>query len=179
MCRFKSALVLPSGEVFHDPATDAHEDLIRLAGIKRDTGREFVRVEFSSDKDLSDLDSYTLLVDETIVPDWYSSLDQEAIKGRLRDIVARCIVRDLRDILSGPCWIFGPGAGCKKLVSGRVLWAQAANLSGANLSEADLSRADLFEANLSMANLSRANLSGAIVSESCKENLRARGAIGL
>ena len=168
MCKFLSALVMPTGDVKCNPMIDSHSDLVSLFDIN-DTAapgvvQRFAKVEFTPPDDSAEfcnLDKWTLTVDEPTEPDWWIGVKDQAL-STLHAIVERMIVRDHRRILVGGCWAIADGGRIDHLVQGRIVHVgRYADLSRTNLSGADLSRANLSHANLSRANLSGANLSGA------------------
>jgi len=46
VCRFKSGIVVPTGDLLYNWFTDSHEDLIDMYNLK---GTNFVWVEYTSD----------------------------------------------------------------------------------------------------------------------------------
>ena len=105
MCQYKSAVVLPNGDLIHHEATDHHDDLLLWAGLA-DTSRQpnFVRVEFTG-PDLGDIATYALKVDQDYLPQWWTSEMADDVARRLRALCERSIVSDRRKILLGGVWV--------------------------------------------------------------------------
>lgn len=110
MCKFYSAIVLKSGELLHNPATQSHEVLIVLHNL-RDNGNDFIRVEYTPKCDnYADLSSYELTVDEKYTPGWWTEELAEKIRCKLQVIVKRIIITDERKILVGGCYLLAGDA---------------------------------------------------------------------
>ena len=90
MCKFLSAIVLPSGDVIADPEhTDSHEHLILAHGLKDASIEDLCRVEFLPGADPAEVDGYTLQVDQE-EPSWWETTRDGAL-ARLREMVARMV----------------------------------------------------------------------------------------
>ena len=77
MCRFKSGIILKSKCVVAPGENDSHSDLLEELGIKDDhlgATQKFVRAELIPPKDewWTDPDTWTMVVDQDIVPDWFT-----------------------------------------------------------------------------------------------------------
>jgi hypothetical protein len=98
MCKFKSAIVTKTGEIYHSSFTDSHEDLVKIYNI-RDGITEFmaqnlVRIEFTPPNDLSlisNLKEWSLIVDEDNTPDWF---DNGAVRTKMENVISRMILKD-------------------------------------------------------------------------------------
>ena len=108
MCKFYSAIILPTGEVLHDIHTSSHEDLIQLHGLRDDKVGRFAKLEYTSD-DLFDLSTYTLRVDEDIKPDWLTDAMLDAAERKLHQIVKKRIITEDRKLLMGGIFIVAEG----------------------------------------------------------------------
>lgn len=75
MCKFASAIMSRTGEMYFNPFTDSLTDLIDLYNIKEGkAGDNFVRLEFTPNGEkYADPDSYTLQVDEPSIPAWFDA----------------------------------------------------------------------------------------------------------
>ena len=153
MCRFKSALVVRTGEVLHSPLTDRHEDLIEAFNLTDDGLDNFVRVELIPKDDYFDLDKYEFKIDQDIIPGWFLEGDcQERVITSLKDAVKQMIITDSRKTVLGGGWLVNKEGRIGNLRLGRIICAHSgANLAGANLSDAYLAGADLSRANLARA----------------------------
>src|SRR5271157_4260966 len=106
MCNFFSGIYQRDESILADPAlTDSHADLITIHNLKDEDLflRSWIKFEYTPDpkKHISDLDSWTLKVDETSTPDW---VDLEKLRDKFKAIVSRMIVTDNRKLLLGGCW---------------------------------------------------------------------------
>jgi hypothetical protein len=112
MCRWASAIVTRSGEIYFNPLTDSHSDLITLYKLKEGKNHDnFIRVEFyPSEGKHDDLKSYVLKVDETRTPGWFDDERKANTEKYLRDSIERMVVRDKRELLLGGAWILSKGA---------------------------------------------------------------------
>jgi hypothetical protein len=165
MCNHKSAWYLESGELVHVWETDSHEDLAVIRGIHDGLVQQnrAVRVEFTMPSDpekIQDFDSWMLTLDENTAPDWWADKKEDCLQ-KMISVVRAEMVSDERNILLSGSWIVLPSAKVKKMIGGRIIWANGANLGGANLGGANLESANLDGANLDGANLGGANLDGA------------------
>lgn len=122
MCNFLSAIVLRSGEILCDPEhTDSHEDLVAAHNLRDNGHGGFVRIEFIPvNEQFTDVSSYKLVLDEPDRPEWFDDALEERILESLRDRVRRMIVDDERTMLLGGCWILGPNAIVKMVLSARI-----------------------------------------------------------
>ncbi len=160
MCNFKSAIVLPDGSLVHAWETDSHEVLIQSVGVREDTAESCCRVELRTVGDPTNLATYFLTIDQQ-PPSWWSKEIEDSTQARLRDEIARYIVRQDRAVLFGGSWIVAKGVHVQTMCGGRIVYAVGSNLRIADLSDANLHGANLRDANLSGADLSDANLGGA------------------
>jgi hypothetical protein len=108
MCQFLSAIVTRQGNVYCNPLTDSHEDLIEIFGIK-DTKpmQNFVRVEFTPETttDMVNVEKYKLRVDEPSTPNWFDNELREKTIDRLKAILNKMIITEDRKILIGDAFI--------------------------------------------------------------------------
>ena len=104
MCKFYSAIILPTGDVLHDIHTTSHEDLIQLHGLNDDKKGRFAKLEYTSD-DLTDLSTYSLIIDEDIRPDWITDLMLENAERKLHQIVKKRIITEDRPLLIGGIYV--------------------------------------------------------------------------
>jgi len=162
MCKYKSAWYLESGELVHSISTDAHGQIAAARGIQdRMIGmNRAVRVEFVPPKDvndITDLDKWTLRLDEATAPDWWEDKKADCLR-QIGAVVKNSIVMDERECLLDGCWILTNTAIVHAIIGGRVISAAGANLRNANLENAYLENANLGYANLGYANLVNAYL---------------------
>src|SRR5271157_2607309 len=123
MCNFFSGIYQRDESILADPAlTDSHQDLITIHNLKDEDLflRSWIRFEYTPDpeKNISDLDSWTLTVDETSTPDW---VDLEKLRDKCKAIVSRMIVTDSRKLLLGGCWIICGEAKIEEAKSCKVI----------------------------------------------------------
>jgi len=164
MCNFLSAIASRSGQVYCNPMSDSHNDIIEGFNLCDGKNQQFTPVEFLPG-DRLDLESYQFKFDAER-PDWADDDWVESIAEKLRQIVGAMTLTTPQTVLFGGAYIFGPGSSAKKLINCRVIAiSPKADLSGADLSRADLSGANLSEADLRGAYLRGADLSEADLSE--------------
>jgi len=108
MCKFYSAIILPTGDVIHDIHTSSHEDLIQIHGLNDDKAGRFAKLEYTSDN-LFDLSTYELRVDEDIKPDWLTDKMLENAERKLYQIVKKRIITEDRPLLMGGIFIVAEG----------------------------------------------------------------------
>src|SRR5271157_4049745 len=123
MCNFFSGIYQRDESILADPAlTDSHADLITIHNLKDEDLflRSWIKFEYTPDpeKNISDLDSWTLTVDETSTPDW---VDLEKLREKCKAIVSRMIVTDSRKLLLGGCWIICGEAKVEEAKSCKVI----------------------------------------------------------
>jgi len=122
MCNFFSCIITEKNlEIYHNPYTDSHEELIDYFGFKDDKiQNKWVRVEFvSQDNKYDDIQSYQLKCDETVIPDWFTE-NRENIINKLRQIIKTMIITDSRKILLGGCYILSGNAKINLIKSAQV-----------------------------------------------------------
>jgi hypothetical protein len=120
LCKLASAIVSRAGEIYFEPITDSHSDLIAHFGLKEGkTGQNFVRVEFTpeDEKIVHDPATYSLRVDEKSTPAWFDAEMSEKVSSYLNHQIARMIVTDDREILLGGVWIV---SGKSKIVAAKA-----------------------------------------------------------
>jgi hypothetical protein len=108
MCKFFSAIVSRSGELYFNKLTTSHEDIIDEFLLKDNSLVENIcRVEFYPDeeKDVFYPDKYKLHIDEQNTPDWFDVEKQATVSNQLRDIITNMIISDNRKILIGGAYI--------------------------------------------------------------------------
>ena len=108
MCKFYSAILLPTGEVIHDIHTASHEDLIQLHVLNDDKNGRFAKLEYTSD-DLTDISTYSLKIDEHIKPDWITDKMLEDAERKLHQIVKKRIITEDRPLLIGGIFVVAEG----------------------------------------------------------------------
>ena len=138
MCYFLSALVIKNGEdceVFSLPeSTDSHEDLIAFKGLQ-DNGRNvFVRIEYLPGVDFTNLNEYTLVLDEYARPDWFTEEAEARVKNRLRAQVERMLVREDRHVLASGCYILIGDIKIDSCLNARIIHAGSAMIEHADYS---------------------------------------------
>ena len=112
MCKFYSAIITPTGDVLHNENLTSHEDLIALFGLNDDRPGRFARVEYTSET-LYDLSTYTLIVDESVLPDWLTDEMLSNAERKLHQIVKKRIINKDTDILVGGLYVVCGGATVK------------------------------------------------------------------
>ena len=141
MCQWKSAIASKSGEIYHHPLTDSHNDLIALFKLHDGKNPQFTPVKFLPGKDWLNVYSYKLKFDAER-PDWADNEWVKSVSETMRTIIAGMIVNDKQTILVGGAYLFGPKAEITKVVAGRIVAVHKnANLAGADLARADLAGA--------------------------------------
>jgi hypothetical protein len=112
MCNFLSAIVTRQGELFCNPLTDAHEDLIELYQLKDNGMNHFIRVEFSPEdhNDLAKIECYKLEVDESSTPKWFDEELEAKVIRKLKSILKGIIIIEDRKILIDGAYIV---SGCQ------------------------------------------------------------------
>jgi hypothetical protein len=108
MCKFFSAIVSRSGELYFNKLTTSHEDIIDEFLLKDNSLVENIcRVEFypNKKKDVFYPDKYKLHIDEQNIPDWFDIEKQEAVSNQLKDIITNMIISDTSKILIGGAYI--------------------------------------------------------------------------
>jgi len=120
MCRFLSALVLPSGEVLTHPMLDSHADLVTRFKLRDEVGR-FAKVELVPGEDWLDPWTWTLHLDEPTAPEWWDRVAEQA-ESTLRTRAEAMVLRDgeHRLIIDG-CWIVGGTAKLYDVRGGRIV----------------------------------------------------------
>jgi hypothetical protein len=175
MCKFLSAVVTRTGEIYCDPDhTDSHDDIIAAFHLRATASsyyaQSFCRVEFTPPEDTSticDMSTWTLHVDEGTTPEWFN---HDTVREELMARVERMFIADARRTLLGGCWIFsGPGASAKRVVHGRIVFVgngadmKYADMKYANMQDADMRNADMRYVNMQYANMQGANMQGVIM----------------
>ena len=106
MCNFFSAIITKDG-IIYDPQTDAHEDLIKKAGLDDTTMKpDFVRIEVNpKDSDIfnHDLDNWQFKVDQDLLPDWWTDdfvkMAEERAKKALQDVFSKIFFINVKDVV--------------------------------------------------------------------------------
>ena len=123
MCKFKSAIVTRTGELYHSELTDSHTDIIDLYGLKEGkSGQNFVRVEFTPNdfKTIDDPATYSLKVDEDSIPKWFDDDLRADVVKKLSALVRQMVVSDERKILAGGEYILIDGAKVDRAILCRI-----------------------------------------------------------
>ena len=123
MCRFLSAVVSRTGEIYCNPLIDSHEDIIDYFNIQDTQMQHIVRVEFFpiEKEDLINIDRYNLKVDEQEIPEWFNE-HKESVIERLKLIIKNCILKESRKIAIGAV-IIGDGITVHRLINANVKFA--------------------------------------------------------
>jgi hypothetical protein len=148
MCEFLSALVFKSGKIFTSPEhTDSHSDLIDAKGLSAESDsslqiRGWIRVEFTppSTRQMADVDSYVLRVDESSTPEWFDAAMKFDVTEQLKEIIQAMIVTDERKILLGGCWILAGEAKVHKIVRATVKVALGSSQVGKMLGSSQVGK---------------------------------------
>lgn len=126
MCQFFSGIALKNGDIYYNPMTDSHEDLILENGLNdkselNSVSRNWVRFEYTSDT-LSDLSTYKLIIDENSVPGWCDDDFKSNLINKVNSIIKSMILCDVKnEILVGGCWILTGKSIIEKCVSARII----------------------------------------------------------
>jgi hypothetical protein len=108
MCRFLSAIVTRQGNVYCNPLTDSHEDLIEMFSIKDSKPMQnFVRVEYTpeSQTEIANIEKYNLSVDEDYTPEWFDEGLRDKTIRKLKSMLKKMIITEDRKILIGDAFI--------------------------------------------------------------------------
>jgi hypothetical protein len=160
MCNFKSAIVTKSGEVYHHPLTDSHNDIIELFNLHNGENPQFTPVELVPDTDCFDVDTYKFRFDAER-PGWATDEWVERVTKKMRAIVREMIFTKKAKILVGGAYLLGAGAKVGKIIQGRIVAiSKDLNLAYADLAGVNFAHANLAHVNLAYANLAHANLAG-------------------
>ena len=99
MCSFFSCIVTKEGKVVWDVEKDSHDDLLIMAGIADKTAdpdkMRFARVEITppnGDVFEKDIKKWTLKVDQTITPHWFTEHTEKLCFGALKECLAEVII---------------------------------------------------------------------------------------
>ena len=95
MCKFYSAIVTRSGNLYHKSSLISHEDIIDYYQLKDNTLHDnLCRVEFYPDdiSDNLDVSKYNLHIDENVIPYWFDIELKESVISRLKDVISNMII---------------------------------------------------------------------------------------
>ena len=128
MCGFLSAIVKKDGEVLWDDSCHSHEDLIDRFHLRDDNYvwfiegyTQFIRVEYTNDDDVFDLDTYYLHIDEEVVPSWFTEEMQERTIEKLKNLVKRQVrIDESIDILLGGGTYYLKDCRIGRIVNARI-----------------------------------------------------------
>src|SRR5208283_891747 len=97
MCKFFSAIVTKTGELYYDKFNHSHQDLIELNNLREGiVSNNFIRLEYYSDNyDLSDLSSYKLHIDKFSIPNWFNDNLKENVINKLNAVIKPMILIDV------------------------------------------------------------------------------------
>ena len=100
MCQFYSAIVTKTGELYHNPWTTSHEDIVAVFDLK-DEKDNLCRVEFypDIDEDIWDYKKYNLHIDQQ-EPEWFKKFQTKTI-SKLKLIIKNMIVTGEKQMLCG------------------------------------------------------------------------------
>jgi len=166
MCNFWSCVVTKDGAVFCDEMSDSHENAIAVMkkerpGISDKTAdaskMQFARVEITPPAGdvFSPAKAWTLRVDESIIPAWFSDVHEKAARTALAKYIKEHIFTDTNDItiMNSRVWLKNSSAelwGSSSAVlwgsSSAVLWgSSSAELRGSYRAEcfSDKSKYDI------------------------------------
>ena len=124
MCRFKSAIVTKTGELYHNNFLDSHEDLIDLYGLNDNGIRDnFIRIEYYpiGTERLDDIKKYELHIDENEIPEWFDDTMKNKIERKLKTIIKGMIISDNKKIIVGKSVILTGDAVINKIQNCVVL----------------------------------------------------------
>lgn len=87
MCKFYSAIVSKNGELYHNPFSTSHEEIIDSCDLK-DNLALICRIEFypKDEKDISDYKKYQLHFDDQR-SDWFTDQMESDIIKKLKVII--------------------------------------------------------------------------------------------
>ena len=125
MCRFFSALGLPSGDILWHQATDSHADLVLIQGLD-DTKEDatFAKLELvpPNDDGWSDVSKWEFTLDEDVRPRWVKGEMLAEWEGRMRSAAKKMIVTSgTIPIIASGVWLVGGEAVVRKMIGGRVV----------------------------------------------------------
>jgi len=100
MCNFFSCIVLKDGQVIWDAGIDSHEELIKIAKVEDKTSDPakltFARVEIippNNDVFEDDVKKWTLRIDQSITPGWWSKDHKKACYQSLKKCLSVVIIK--------------------------------------------------------------------------------------
>ncbi len=101
MCKFYSAIVSKNGELYHNPFTISHEEIIDSCEL-RDDPNLICRVEFypKNEKDIFDYKKYQLHFDDER-PDWFTDSVESDIIKKLKVIIKNMIITQNKKCIIG------------------------------------------------------------------------------
>ena len=115
MCKFYSAILTKNGDLFHNPFTTSHEDIIDEFNLNDNMRDNFIRLEFVPKRKMFEIDFYELKVDESITPEWFDENMKEIIINRLKNIIKSLIISDDVKLLNGRCAILVGSSNLRKV----------------------------------------------------------------
>jgi hypothetical protein len=128
MCRAFSCIVKQDKKVIWELGVDSHSDLLLRTGLKDDTAdpalMTFARVEITPDNgNYLEPDHWTLRVDQTITPQWFSEKHKEAAKAAHKRWMASLDKIIVRQKIVHPFTITPPDKITTKHISMLRKWA--------------------------------------------------------
>lgn len=103
MCKFYSAIIIPTGEVLHDVHTTLHEDLVTLFKLNDNKPGSLARLEYTGNV-LDDISTYKLRIDGER-PDWLTDSMLEKAESKLHQIVKKRIITGEVELLMGGVYV--------------------------------------------------------------------------
>jgi hypothetical protein len=134
MCKFYSAIVSRSGELYHKTSLISHEDIIDYYNLNDSSLHDNIcRVEFYPDntKDILDINMYKLHVDEDCIPNWFEEYKESTI-DKLKDIINNMIIKTNTKILCDGGYILGNNIIVNQLKNSIIYYAGYATIENAN-----------------------------------------------
>ena len=124
MCNFLSGIGFKNGDVYTSPYTDRHEYMIADLGLN-DNGsalQNWIRCEYSS-HDLTDINSYQLIIDEPSAPAWVTTELKNQWGKELKSRAEKCIlVTGEKKILLGGKWVVGGDVKINNVINSQIVF---------------------------------------------------------
>ncbi len=133
MCKFYSAILTKTGELYHNSSLTSHEDIISLYKLKDHREGLICRVEFYPDdvSDIRNVDKYILHVDEERIPDWFEEFKERTIED-LKIVIKNLIITEDTEILINGGYVLSNGVKIKSLKNSIVYYAGSATIENAD-----------------------------------------------
>ena len=126
MCRTFSGVIKQDEEIIMSDYTDTHGYIILANGLKESSlvmqGKNgWARFEYYG-RNLCDIKTYKLTIDESTIPDWLTDEVKERLTKRLKEIVKKKILTKGKiPILLGGKWILGGNVIVEKAVGANII----------------------------------------------------------